>query len=129
MKRSEINSLLVWSKQLLAANNFRLPMFGYWTLDEWKKQKDRLERIRKTMLGWDITDFGSGDFMTTGAVLFTIRNGNVHEEGCGTPYAEKIILMKDGQQLPYHFHFSKTEDIINRGGGGTDSQALPFQRR
>ena len=67
------------------------------------------------MLGWDITDFGMGDFSKIGAVLFTIRNGDV--DGNGTPYAEKIIFLSDGQRLPCHYHVSKTEDIINRGGG------------
>ncbi len=117
MKRSEINALLKWSEALLHSNNFYLPMFAYWTMEDWNKRKGELERIRETMLGWDITDFGSGDFGRIGAVLFTIRNGNVNKEGCGTPYAEKVILMKAGQMLPLHFHYAKTEDIINRGGG------------
>lgn len=117
MKRSYINELQRWSVDLLDNNNFTLPMFGYWKLEDWKKQKGNIERIKNTMLGWDVTDFGSDDFESVGAVLFTIRNGNIHEEGCGTPYAEKVILMKAGQVLPLHFHFNKTEDIINRGGG------------
>ncbi len=117
MKRSFINEMQRWSLDLLATNSFKLPMFGYWKLDEWKEKKDEIERIKKTMLGWDVTDFGGGDFDSVGAVLFTIRNGNVHEQGCGTPYAEKVILMKQGQKLPLHFHFNKMEDIINRGGG------------
>jgi hypothetical protein len=29
------------------------------------------------MLGWDLTDFGSGDFQACGLILFTIRNGNI----------------------------------------------------
>ena len=117
MKRSFINEMQRWSLDLLNANSFKLPMFGYWTLGEWKENKELIGRIKKTMLGWDITDFGGGDFDSVGAVLFTIRNGNVHEEGCGTPYAEKVILMKQGQELPLHYHYNKTEDIINRGGG------------
>jgi len=38
--------------------------------------------------------------------------------GCRYPkaYAEKIMLVEEGQVTPYHFHFRKTEDIINRGG-------------
>lgn len=117
MKRSVINERLKWAKKLLEEYKFTLPMFGYWRLEDWKEQKTEVDRLRETMLGWDITDFGSEDFDRVGAVLFTIRNGNIHKEGCGTPYAEKVILMKDGQKLPLHFHFSKTEDIINRGGG------------
>lgn len=117
MKRSQINALLGWAKSLLHSNQFVLPMFGYWTMADWKSRSAELDRIKETMLGWDITDFGSGDYDRMGAVLFTIRNGNVNKDGCGTPYAEKVILMKAGQMLPLHFHYGKTEDIINRGGG------------
>ncbi len=117
MKRSEINAMLVWAKNLLQECRFTLPSFAYWGAEEWKQHKDELDTIRKTMLGWDITDYGSGDFHKVGAVLFTIRNGDVNDPSCGTPYCEKVLLMEDGQVLPLHFHYTKTEDIINRGGG------------
>ena len=68
------------------------------------------------MLGWDVTDFGSGDFMKRGLFLFTIRNGNL----TGTSkksYAEKIMIVRVDQETPMHFHRLKMEDIINRGGG------------
>ena len=32
-------------------------------------------------------------------------------------YAEKLLHIRDGQYSPMHFHWSKMEDIINRGGG------------
>ena len=32
-------------------------------------------------------------------------------------YAEKIMMLKEGQVSPNHFHWHKMEDIINRGGG------------
>jgi D-lyxose ketol-isomerase len=48
---------------------------------------------------------------------FTIRNGNLNDKSLGTPYAEKFIMLKPGQRLPVHMHRTKTEDIINRGGG------------
>jgi len=70
------------------------------------------------MLGWDVTDFGSGDFDKVGLTIFTFRNGNIAKpEVYPKPYAEKLLLVKDGQELPYHFHWKKMEDIINRGGG------------
>ena len=28
-----------------------------------------------------------------------------------------ILIFKEGQRLPIHYHAMKTEDIINRGGG------------
>lgn len=117
MKRSEIQTEIRNAKRLLEVNNFLVPMFGYWTLNEWRQNKEKLGMIRQTLLGWDVTDFGSGNFERTGAVLFTIRNGVLGKPGVGCPYAEKLIIIRDSQVLPLHFHFNKTEDIINRGGG------------
>lgn len=115
MKRSEINMWLLWATELLNKVNFVLPSFSRWRPEEWKQQD--ISVIRETMLGWDITDFGSNDFKRIGSVLFTIRNGRLGQAGVGTPYAEKVILVPDGGRLPLHFHETKTEDIINRGGG------------
>ena len=35
----------------------------------------------------------------------------------GKVYAEKLLYLREGQYAPNHFHWFKTEDIINRGGG------------
>ena len=117
MKRSEINKAIVWSKELLEERNIKLPPFGYWTLAQWLEKGASLKTIKEVMLGWDITDFGNNKFDEFGAVLFTLRNGSLHDNRVGTPYAEKLIILKDGQRLPLHYHASKTEDIINRAGG------------
>jgi len=117
LKRSEINKAIKWALSLLDKNNIRLPEFGYWKLADWKINKDKLDVIRKVMLGWDITDYGLNNYDKTGGVLFTVRNGDQKDTSIGVPYAEKYILLKDGQGLPMHFHFTKTEDIINRAGG------------
>ena len=69
------------------------------------------------MLGWDVSDFGLDTFDKFGGVFFTIRNGDIKDNNIGTPYAEKMIFLKEGQYLPTHFHFKKTEDIVNRNGG------------
>ena len=116
MKRSEIQEAVSWAKEFLRKNNFALPMFAEWSLGEWKKRREEAGTIIRTMRGWDVTTFGSDDFSRMGAVLFTIRNG-LPDGSCGCPYAEKLILMKEGQVLPNHFHRQKTEDIINRSGG------------
>lgn len=116
MKRSQVNQALIWAKTLLEDHQIKLPPFAYWTYEEWLK-KDKLETIKEVMLGWDITDYGMDDFEHLGAVLFTLRNGSITDPSIGTPYAEKLIVLKDGQRLPNHYHASKTEDIINKGGG------------
>ncbi|MBN2796750.1 MAG: D-lyxose/D-mannose family sugar isomerase [Clostridia bacterium] len=117
MKRSEINKSLVWAKNLLEAHQIKLPPFGYWTLEDWRENRAKIDVIKEVMLGWDITDYGMHTFNELGAVLFTLRNGSLKDSSIGTPYAEKLIILKDGQRLPNHYHASKTEDIINRGGG------------
>ncbi len=117
MKRSQINNALSYAKYLLEKNRIKLPAFGYWTIEEWRSKQNQTQMIREIMLGWDITDFGQNDFEHFGAVLFTLRNGSLHDSTLGTPYAEKLIILKEGQRLPNHYHASKTEDFINRGGG------------
>ncbi len=116
MKRSEIQQAVRWARDFLQQNNFALPMFADWTPEEWKRRRKEADVIIRTMRGWDVTTFGHDDFSKMGAVLFTIRNG-LPDGSAGCPYAEKLILMKEGQVLPNHYHLQKTEDIINRGGG------------
>ena len=117
MKRSEINAAIGWAKDFLARNNIRLPALAYWSPDELRARAAELGTVRRLELGWDITDFGSGDFGKVGAVLYTVRNGLADDPSVGVPYCEKYILMKDGQHLPNHYHVFKSEDIINRAGG------------
>jgi len=116
MKRSEINELLKWTVDLLDKNNIKLPRFAYWSMEEWEENKGKIDTLRDTMMGWDITNFGSSDLDRIGAVLYTVRNGNLDKSDVGVPYCEKILVFKDGQRLPLHYHADKTEDIINRGG-------------
>jgi len=119
MKRSEVNKAIRHTIKVLEENSFLLPPFAYWTMDEWRERGPKLDNIKAIGLGWDITDYGTGDFDHIGSVLFTLRNGSLTDPKAGTPYAEKIILLKHEtkQEIPFHFHKMKTEDIINRGGG------------
>ncbi len=115
MKRSEINEWLTHAVAFLAEMKFKLPPWAYWSPERWSSADEDLSEITGNMLGWDVTDFGSERFFERGLLLFTIRNGNVNVGG--KTYAEKIMLVREGQETPYHFHWKKTEDIINRGGG------------
>ena len=118
MKRSEINKIMKDAVKFMDDMNFKLPPFAFFSPEEWETKGKEYDEIRENMLGWDITDFGSGDFMKKGLFLFTVRNGNFHNrEKYVKPYAEKIMIVEEGQVTPYHFHWSKMEDIINRGGG------------
>ena len=118
MKRSEINKLMKEAVAFFNEMNFKLPPFAFWTPSEWATKGHEYDEIRDNMLGWDLTDFGLGDFHSKGLLLFTLRNGNFHDrQKYAKPYAEKIMIVEEGQVTPYHFHWSKMEDIINRGGG------------
>ncbi len=119
MLRSEVNNAISRAKKLLSDNNITLPFFGYMTMEDWNKSDIGLETIKGVMLGWDISDFGSGDFEKVGATLFTIRNGSLYDKSLGVPYAEKYIILhhETAQEIPMHYHVMKTEDIINRAGG------------
>ena len=115
MKRSEINGLIKESIEFFNQMNFKLPPWAYWTPEEWKGKGESCREIVDNMLGWDLTDFGSGDFSKRGLILFTVRNGNPEKDR--KTYAEKAMIVEENQETPMHFHWRKMEDIINRGGG------------
>lgn len=118
MKRSEINTLIEQAIELFDTHNFKLPPFAYWSAGQWKDKGDEVREIRENALGWDVTDYGLGRFHHTGLLLFTIRNGNFRKkEAYPKGYAEKIMVVRENQITPWHFHWNKREDIINRGGG------------
>jgi D-lyxose ketol-isomerase len=118
MKRSDVNRIISETIQWVEARGLVLPPFAKWGVQDWETLQEDQREIVDNMLGWDITDFGSGDFANYGLTIFTMRNGNfTHKDRYPKPYAEKLLVVGSGQELPYHFHWSKMEDIINRGGG------------
>ena len=117
MKRSEINAALREMEQMVREYRFALPPFCGFTPEEWKEKGHDYDEIRDNMLGWDITDYGMGNFNKMGFSLITLRNGNLKLDQYTKTYAEKLLYIKEGQYSPMHFHWSKMEDIINRGGG------------
>ncbi len=116
MKRSEINREIRYAEQVFAKYHFVLPQFANWSPEEWKAQQG-IQEILDCELGWDVTDFGRGDFLREGLFLFTIRNGKLGSAHYPKQYAEKIMLLHPGQRCINHCHECKREDIINRGGG------------
>jgi D-lyxose ketol-isomerase len=119
MKRSEINQIMREAIAFLRERQFHLPPFAFWSPSDWRSKGPEVAEIVETQMGWDITDFGGGDFDRLGLFLFTLRNGRLRnlETMKGKLYAEKILIVREGQVTPFHFHFQKMEDIINRGGG------------
>ena len=118
VKRSKINEVIRDAKCLFERARFRLPPFGYWTPEEWKAKGHEADEIRDNALGWDLADFGLDDFDNRGLLLFTIRNGSSRNpRAYPKTYAEKIMVVREGQLTLMHFHWKKREDIINRWGG------------
>lgn len=119
MKRSEINRIIRKADAFLTDRQFHLPPFAYWKPVDWRAKGEEVREIVDRGLGWDITDFGRGDFEGCGLFLFTIRNGDPAHLGSGRGklYAEKVLVVEPDQLTPLHLHRVKTEDIINRGGG------------
>ena len=117
MKRSQIDRYIDEAIGFFRSHQFPLPPFAYWTETEWRAKGAEYDEIRDNMLGWDLTDFGGGDFEKQGLLLFTVRNGSLTDARYSKPYAEKIMIARENQITPYHFHWNKMEDIINRGGG------------
>jgi D-lyxose ketol-isomerase len=117
MKRSQINAAIELAHKALAQHGIRLPEWGYWPAARWKEAGPEMSRITRNALGWACTDFGQGDFDNVGITMFDVRNGTREFPDQGTPYGEKIYVLKPGQRLPYHFHHNKVEDIISYNGG------------
>lgn len=101
---------------LLRELHFALPPWVTWTPGEWADHPQVAAYCYARQMGWDVTDFGGGDFSSRGLLLICTRNGRVGVAGDVT-YAEKLLLVGEGQETPLHTHNFKTEDIINRGGG------------
>ena len=131
MLRSEINRLMADAEALFAKHGYVPPPWASWSPAEWAAHPEQARFCAAHQMGWDITDFGGGEFARRGLILLCTRNGIQNVPG-ERPYAEKIMVVGDNQETPYHWHKIKTEDIINRGGAefvieivGTDAQGAP----
>jgi D-lyxose ketol-isomerase len=117
LTRSTINRSIRDALIVAEHFGFALPPYASWTPDQWDQAGPEHDEIRDCMLGWDVTDFGSGRFSEIGRVLFTLRNGRTNDPRYPKPYAEKLLIDPENQRAPAHFHRSKREDIICRHGG------------
>ena len=116
MKRSEINKAIQTAKEMMEKYSWTLPHWAYWSKSEYENKRELREYLNNHQMGWDVTDFGKGIFNEQGITLFCIRNG-IQGNANDKPYAEKLLFMQEGQEIPFHSHKIKLEDIINRGGG------------
>ena len=118
MKRSRINRIMAEADDLIRSHGFVLPPFAGWSHEDFKARADAARHVIDARCGWDITDYGAGNYDRLGLFLFTLRNGRLADlkRGGGMCYAEKLLISKQDQLSPMHTHVIKAEDIINRGG-------------
>ena len=127
ISRSAIDQTIDQALELFSKLNYHVPGWASWDASMWQKidaAHDNGEgpdhsEIKRNGLGWNITDFGSSTFAKMGLLLLIIRNGLIAngKPNCGKTYAEKAMVIQPGQVKPWHFHWDKTEDLLNRGGG------------
>lgn len=115
--RSQASHSIALAREVFVHFGISLPAFSGWSVDQWRNAGPDCDEIRNCMLGWDVTDFGSGRFHEIGRCLFTLRNGRPADSRYPKSYAEKLIIDPEGQRAPAHYHRSKREDIVCRAGG------------
>ncbi len=117
LTRSQIHRSINQAMEIFDRFGVRLPSFAFWTVADWAEKGVETAEIRDCHLGWDVTDFGSKDFIHIGRTLFTLRNGSKHHPDYPKSYAQKLLFNPESQRAPAHFHLSKMEDIFNLAGG------------
>lgn len=118
MKRSFVDARIDEMIAMCERHGARLPGFAQWGEDDYRADPAAARRILDGGLGWNVVEFKPGGFAQTGLSVFTLRMGDWRQlaQGRGRLYAEKVLLVQDGQRTPHHYHIVKTEDIVNRGG-------------
>jgi len=71
MKRSLINEIIGDAERFIGDCRFYLPPFASWTIEEWRRRGQDVAQIAEYNLGWDITDFGLGNFQKDGLTLLS----------------------------------------------------------
>ncbi len=117
LTRSQVNRSIAEATSAFARFGIALPPFAFWSPGDWVTKGAECDEIRHCMLGWDVTDFGSGDFPRIGRTLFTLRNGTTRTPGYPKTYAQKYLFDPENQRAPAHFHRAKREDICCLAGG------------
>ena len=78
MKRSEINKALKELEAMCQKHCCYLPPFCHFTPEQWQTIGHEYDEVRDCMLGWDITDYGLGNFdklLLAGTDVFDQRMG------------------------------------------------------
>ena len=115
MKRSEINKALQEMEATLNRYQINLPKFCHFTPEQWQEKGHEYDEVRENMLGWDITDYGLGDFDKVGFSLITLRNGNLAlADKYPKTYAEKLMeLVERGFSAAVYTQTTDVEGEVN----------------
>ena len=119
LTRAQIESSIAEAAEVFASFGLKLPPWAMDTTEVWDQRAGdpAWDQVRDCMLGWDVTDFGSGRFEEIGRVLFTVRNGRLNDSRYPKAFAQKYLFDPEHQRAPAHFHLSKNEDICCLAGG------------
>ena len=68
MKRAQVNAIIKEALDFAGQMNFKLPPFAYWKWEDYlrKGKEEEYREFFDNMLGWDVTDFGHGNFEKCG---------------------------------------------------------------
>ena len=113
INRSVVNRLIGEAMELMKKSGYPVPAWFYWTKEDWDKATDEYAEIPATIMGWDITDFGSGDFWNEGLLCFNISNGSKADPKYPKVFSIRICFLIKGQVSSPHWHKSKMEELIN----------------
>jgi len=127
MKRSQVDEAINTAIAFFRVFGFSLPAYAYWSPADWLVNQKNITEVLDLGLGWDVTDFGSGNLSRVGRTIFTLRNGR-QDLDYPKSYAQKVIYMPEGQRSIIHYHRSKMEDIFNQGGGNILIELWPVAR-
>lgn len=116
MKRSLINNRIQQAIVKFKENSVLLPPQASWDFGKWKSNEKTANEWNLRNLGWDITDFGLGDYDKYGGILFTVLNSEIASEA-DQPYSKKYLIRQKNQGAPLHYHAKKIETITCIGRG------------
>lgn len=116
MQRSRINRALREAQAMCDRYLWRLPEWASWSPADHAANRAQSDWLGERQIGWDVTDYGRGDYDRMGLALLCVRNG-IQGDPDEVPYAEKLLFVGQDQEAPFHAHKVKLEDIIVRGGG------------
>src|SRR5436190_1521325 len=113
MQRSRINAAVEDAIKQARQHGVPLPRFAVEPNDVLAGKGEAFDEARACGLGWNVTDFGSGNFDKMGLVTLNLRCGNPAVPAYAAKvYSEKLLLLGPQQRVPMHHHAARIEDII-----------------